>query len=164
MGINPLGSICRGGHRRVMELDSEIRILILDVAKGVLDLDFSSFSIGEEIVAHCKGPVSVGDHLVIREPHVCPALYCKTCIFGASVVRCHEVGQGGFESGAELIYCSQGRFEHDWSDLIRVQRIDVISCDSDVVAAIPVGTRYRNDPIAPLLLRPFNILQTNHLS
>ena len=93
----------------MMELDSEVRILILDIAKGILNLDFSSFSIGEEIVPHCKGPISVGGHLVILEPHVCPAFYRKTCILGASVVRCHEVGQGGFESRAELINCSQGR-------------------------------------------------------
>ena len=38
---NPLGSIRRGGHRRVMELDSEVRILILDIAKGILHLDLS---------------------------------------------------------------------------------------------------------------------------
>ena len=122
-----------------MKLDSEVRILILDIAKGILHLDLRSFWIGEEIVAHCKGPISVGGHLVILEPHLCPALYGKTFVLGASVVRCDEVRQGGFESRAELIHCGQCRFEHDWPDLIRVQRIDVISGDSAVVAAIPVG-------------------------
>ena len=147
-----------------MELDSEVLIPILDIAKGILHLDLISFWIGEKIVAHSKGPISVSGHPVILEPHLRPALYGKSFVLGASFVRCDEVGQGGFESRAELIHCSQGRFEHDWTDLICVQRIDVISCDSDVIAAIPVGFGDRNDSIAPFLLRPFNILQANHLS
>lgn len=69
-----------------MQVDSELGISILDIAKRVLDLDLRAFLIGEEIVAHSEGPVSVGGYFVVLESHLCPALYRETLIFGASVV------------------------------------------------------------------------------
>lgn len=136
----------------MVQVDHQFARFVTGVTKGVLNLGFIAFGVGEVVIAHRHRAIFVDDGAFVFPTHGCVRCDCETAIFRA--LCADEVAQGFVKGAAELVFSCQRWVEENFVAIfIGVEGVDVVSRGGSKVAAFTVNLADVDDAFAPALLR-----------
>eukprot|EP00964_Phaeocystis_antarctica_P029664 scaffold16723_cov53-Phaeocystis_antarctica.AAC.1 len=150
------------GHRRVVQKDAHLSIVVALVAEGVVDVDLvAGGRVREGVVAHGLGGGAVEVDLVVVELNGLPAAAAVDGEAGvlASVrrvvhrLRADEIGHGALASRTEGVLGRLGRLEEDVALAVAVELASRLAGRRHVVTLVGVHLGDGSDLVGPQLLR-----------
>jgi len=149
-------------HRRVVQVDAHLAVVVALVAEGVLDAHLVARGrVREDVVAHRLGGGAVEVDLVVVELDVLPAAAAVDGEAGVLALvlgvvhrlSADEVGHGALAGGAEGVLGRLGRLEQNIAVAVAVQLARRLASRRDIVALLGIHLGDLGDGLGPQLLR-----------
>merc|ERR1740122_553462 len=162
------GSSARVWHRRVVQVDAHLAVVVALVAEGVLHADLvAGGRVGEDIVAHRLGSRAVEVNLVVAEDNLLPTpatVDGKAGVLALELVIihrlcAHEVRHRVLGRRAEGMSGRLCRLEEYVAVAVAVELACRLASSSDVVALVGIHLGDFYDRVGPQLLRRLRLIQ-----